>query len=404
MFKIIAKDKYSKARLGVLNTPHGKVKTPAYAIVATHAQVKCLRPSDIKKTKTQIVIANAYHLRDRLSITDTSSRLYTTPLLNKLGIKIPTMTDSGGFQVFSLGFGKKNRVGKILNPMNKRGHKSFADRQNIRISSRGVYFKIGGKTRFLSPASSIRLQQKLGSDIIFSFDECTSPFDGFDYNKKAMERTHKWALECLKSHNFSRSKASGDRGLVSGKQMLFGIVQGGRFKSLRTKSAKFIGSLPFDGFGIGGSFGKNEMVQTLKWVVPYLPEEKPRHLLGVGRIEDIFNAVEQGVDLFDCVIPTREARHGRIYTKQGYFDISKFRKTKIPLEKACKCLTCKAGITRAKLYDLLKSTKISESAQGKRWTTLHNIWFFNNLLEKIRESIKNNKFRLFKNKFLKQLK
>ena len=275
-------------------------------------------------------------------------------------------------------------------------------RENIRITNKGVYFKWDGRTRFLGPELSIKIQEKLGADIIFAFDECTSPLDSFAYNKKALERTHAWAeisLKCkVKSENLNGKR-----------QLLFGIVQGGKFKSLRTKSAKFIGSLPFDGIGIGGSFGKDEMVETLKWVVPYLPEEKPRHLLGIGKVEDIFNAVEQGVDLFDCVIPTREARHGRVYTKRGYIDISKFQNMEISLDKKCKCPTCLSKITRAKLRGLFKGTQpirqgfdgeLSRTAQGKRYATIHNIWFFNNLLEEIRKSIKNNEFKQFKNRFL----
>src|SRR3990167_1490276 len=172
------------------------------------------------------------------------------------------------------------------------------------------------------------------------------------------------------------------RGSKKAKQILFGIVQGGKFKSLRIKSAKYIASLPFDGIGIGGSFGKDEMIETLKWVVPHLPEEKPRHLLGIGKIEDIFNAVEQGMDTFDCVIPTREARHGRIYTKNGYFDIRKYQSGKVLLEKGCACSVCKKKFTRSKLNNMFKINK----PLAQRYATIHNIWFFNNLLDNIRKS------------------
>lgn len=396
MFKIIKKDSRTGARLGVLSTPHGKIETPSYVIVATHAQVKCLKPSDIKKTKTQVVIANTYHLWPEVIEAKNyklKTKNYGNFVLNKLRTKLPTMTDSAGFQVFSLGFGVKNKVGKILNPVDNRLRKSVIhSRKNIRITKKGVYFKLGGHKRFLGPELSTKLQEKIGADIIFAFDECTSPLDGFDYNKKALERTHAWALKCLKTHNQQQG--------TNNKQLLFGIVQGGRFKSLRVQSAKFIASLPFDGIGIGGSFGKNEMVETLKWVVPHLPEEKPRHLLGIGRVEDVFNAVEQGVDLFDCVIPTREARHGRIYTKRGHFDISKYKNQNIPLEKGCECPACKGGITRATLCNLLKNAHPVRQAQGKRWATIHNVWFFNTLLENIRTSIAENKFKESKTKFL----
>lgn len=413
MFKIIQKDKNSKARLGVLTTPHGRVLTPTYVIVATRGEIKCLKPSDIKKTKTQIVIANTYHLwgkvpNHKLQTPNSKSKTF---LIKKLGLKLPTMTDSGGFQVFSLAFGKHDKAGKIFpqgtpetNHKNTEGDEKSekTKRKNVRITDKGVYFKIDNppslklqraQWRFLGPELSIKLQEKLGADIIFAFDECTSFFDDFKYNKKAMERTHKWALGCLET----KAKS------LKPEQLLFGIVQGGRYKSLRVQSAKFIGSLPFDGFGIGGSFGKEEMAKMLKWVVPHLPEEKPRHLLGVGRIEDIFLAVENGVDLFDCVIPTREARHGRIWTQNGHYDIrrSKYSKDKNPLENGCKCHTCKT-ISRTKLYSFFKNPTTLANAQ--RWATIHNVYFFNDLVEKIRTSIGKGRFSEFKKKFLKKLR
>ena len=303
------------------------------------------------------------------------------------------MTDSGGFQVFSLGFGK-NRVGKILTPMDNRHDRHSMSvihrREKIRITNKGVYFKWNDRTKFLGPELSMKIQEKLGADIIFAFDECTSPLDDFDYNKKALKRTHKWALKCLATMNNEQRTMN--------KQILFGIVQGGRFKSLRVKSAKYIASLPFDGIGIGGSFGKDEMVETLKWVVPYLPEEKPRHLLGIGKAEDIFNAVEQGMDLFDCVIPTREARHGRVYTKRGTMQITRgiYTENKNVLERGCGCPVCKKKMTRSKLNNLFRMNK----PVAQRYATIHNVWFFNNLLEEIRKSIKNNKFKQFKKRFL----
>lgn len=330
------------------------------------------------------------------------------------------MTDSGGFQVFSLAFGRHDKAGKIFSntaeAQKEIGKTEKTKRENVRITDKGVYFKSGNKWRFLGPELSIKIQEKLGADIIFALDECTSFFDNFKYNKKAMERTHGWAIRCLKAKSKLQRANS---------QQLFGIVQGGRYKSLRVKSAKFIGSLPFDpalnkdmrrwpqrnksllsagfdGFGIGGSFGKKEMVQMLKWVIPHLPEEKPRHLLGVGRIEDIFQAIENGVDLFDCVIPTREARHGRIWTAKRYYDIrkSQFSEDKKPLERGCKCYTCKTT-TRAKIYKLFKKPQKLE--QGQRWATIHNVYFFNNLVDKIRNSIEKSLFRQFKKRYLKNL-
>ncbi|OGN05363.1 MAG: hypothetical protein A2746_00600 [Candidatus Yanofskybacteria bacterium RIFCSPHIGHO2_01_FULL_44_22] len=396
MFKILKKDKSTNARTGILITPHGKILTPAYTIVATHAEIKCLKPQDIAKTNTQVVISNTYHLWNfvpkqlpiyNFKFTNKNKKTF---LLNKLGSNMPTMTDSGGFQVFSLGFGKENKVGKILkNGANLRMYANQQiKRQQIKITDKGVFFNIDGQRRFLNPEISMKLQEKLGADIIFAFDECTSPLDDFKYNKKALERTHRWAKKCL---SLMANRQSQDK-----QQMLFGIVQGGRFKSLRVKSAKFIGSLPFDGFGIGGSFGQNEMLKTLKIVIPHLPEEKPRHLLGIGKIRDVFNAVENGVDSFDCVIPTREARHGRIYTRHGHYNISKNRNKNISLEKGCKCPACKLNISRSKLNALFKA----DLPRAQRFATLHNVWFFNNLMKNIRASIDRGSFKTFKKKFL----
>ena len=397
IFQVLKKDKCSNARLGVLTTLHGIVKTPAYVIVATRGEIKTLKPSDIKKTKTQIVISNTYHLwPEAIKIKNLEKQSFITERL--LEIKLPTMTDSGGFQVFSLAFGRHDKAGKIFPQTTETQKKTEkAKRRNIRITDKGVYFKSGNKWRFLGPELSIKIQEKLGADIIFAFDECTSFFDDFKYNRKAMERTHKWALTSLKV------KIKNEKLRKRGKQqMLFGIVQGGRYKQLRVQSAKFIGSLPFDGFGIGGSFGKEEMAEMLRWIIPNLPEEKPRHLLGIGRIEDIFRAVENGVDLFDCVIPTREARHGRIWTAKNHYYIRKlkFSKDKEPLEKGCKCPACKTT-TRAEIHKLFKNPK--KLTRGQRLTTIHNVYFFNDFVEKIRDSIARGKFIEFKNKILNNL-
>ncbi len=380
-FKILKKDTKTKARLGILSTPHGKVKTPSYVIVATYGHIRHLKPADIKKTKTQLLICNTYHLWDKALEPNAKN---IVPSL--LGTKIPAMTDSGGFQVFSLAFGQDNKVSKILgkeNILNK------PTRKNIKIAEKGVYFKLNGANKFLGPELSVRIQEKLGADIIFAFDECTSPLDDYEYNIKALKRTHKWAKLCL------ATKTRKD-------QMLFGIVQGGLDKELRVQSAKFTASLPFDGFGIGGSFNKEQISKVLKWIIPYLPDQKPRHLLGIGKIEDIFMAVENGVDTFDCVIPTREARHGRIWTSSGKIDIRRgaFKNDGSKIEKGCKCPTCSKSISRSRLNNLFKSPAEKDRALAQRYALLHNIWFFNNLLEKIRGAIEKRKFGEFKQKFL----
>ncbi len=399
-FKITARDAKSKARLGILRTPHGIVRTPAYVIVATRGAVKTLSPNDLKRTRTQIIIANAYHLRQdaaKLKVKSEKLKVDGSFLIQKLGVRMPTMTDSGGFQVFSLGAAKEYGVGKVLKPSNKK-QKTSDKQKNIKITEKGVFFTIDGKRRFLSPEDSIKIQEKIGADAIFAFDECTSPLHPFSYTKKAMERTHRWAVRCILARRSSTSEGRETRSRSSKQnQMLFGIVQGGRFRSLRTASARFIGMLPFDGIGIGGSFGKNEMVHTLKAVIPHLPDEKPRHLLGIGAVEDIFNAIREGIDLFDCVIPTREARHGRIWTRNGPYNVKQSKNaTSAPLERGCGCPTCRRGITRAKLFALFKT----KSPEARRFATMHNVWFFNVLLEDIREAIRQGKFLTFKQKIL----
>jgi len=393
MFKIIKKDKLSKARLGVLKTPHGVIKTPTYVMVGTYGKFLHLKPHDLKKTNTQLIIANTFHLwPEAVKIRNSKFEIRDPSFLTKkLGLNIPTMTDSGGFQVLSLAFDDRHRIGKFIGDDAKLD-KNYR-RSKIKITEKGVSFKFDGKWRFLGPELSMKIQQKIGADIIFALDQITSPLDSYDYNKKAVAMTDKWALRCLKASTKQRKDG----------QMLFGIVQGGLFKDLRVKSAKSIGSMPFDGFGIGGSYTKKQISQILKWIVPHLPEEKPRHLLGVGKIEDIFEAVENGMDSFDCVIPTREARHGRLYTKTGHMDIRRgyYTEDGKVIERGCGCPTCSKKISRAKIRSLLKNPTKEKNAAGQRWCLMHNMWFFNKLLEDIRDSISKNRLNKFKRKFLK---
>lgn len=379
-FRILQKDKKTRARLGLLKTAHGTIKTPSYVMVATHANIRTLEPKDLKKLGIQVVISNTYHLWDK----GLKSKKRRGDVAHKLlGTKLPMMTDSGGFQVFSFGAAREHNVGKVLvRDRRKPGEKSL-----IKIKEKGVYFTVDGQVRFLSPELSMEIQEKLGADIIFAFDECTSPLHSFKHNKEAMERTFRWAQRCLKAHQRDD-------------QMLFGIVQGGRFNALRKKSAKQISSLPFDGFGIGGSYGKDEMIEKLQIVIPELPDEKPRHLLGIGRVEDIFNAIESGVDLFDCVIPTREGRHGKIWTDDGTYDIrrGKYKTQTRPLEKGCTCFVCKKEIPQSIIHTLFRA----KDPLAGRYATLHNITYFNRLVGQIRDAIKQGKFSQFKKSYLKK--
>lgn len=381
-FNILKASPESQARLGILSTPHGMVRTPAYVIVATHAEIRTLKPRDIKTTGTQLVIANTYHLWEKSKIKKQKSKSY---LEQKLGVRMPTMTDSGGFQVFSLGAAREQGVGKVL----KRNQTSKIKGQNysgVRITERGVHFKVDGKKRFISPETSIATQQRLGADIIFAFDECTSPLHPYPYTLASMDRTHRWAARSLRAH-------------TKRDQMLYGIVQGGRFKRLRAESAKTIGAMAFDGFGIGGSFGKDEMRATLASVITHLPDDKPRHLLGIGTVADIFDAIEAGVDTFDCVIPTREARHGRLYTDNGPLDV---RKIKFATDRR-RLLGSRASV--GSLHGLFRAHNIAglpaeaRRAKAGRLATIHNVSWFNLLLKRIRTSLARGTYAAFKKDF-----
>ena len=271
-FKILKKSNKSRARLGFLETSHGVVETPCFVPVATQAVVKTLDSKEVEETKSQILISNTFHLhlKPGEKIVEKAGGVHKF-----MNWKRPLMTDSAGYQVFSLGFGTDYGLGsKILKEHSEKGEiiKLNSQPKKIKINNDGVVFHspLNGDELFIGPKESIKIQEKIGADIIFAFDECTPPLADLNYVKKSLEKTHAWAKVCLKSKK--------------SKQALYGIVQGSRFKDLRLESAKFIGGLDFDGFGIGGEFGndKKEMSKMVGWVVDELPEKKPRHLLGVG--------------------------------------------------------------------------------------------------------------------------
>jgi len=352
IFKV--EKQYKKARVGVLRTKHGQIKTPNMAFVGTHGQIKLLNKAEHKKAGPDLMIANTFHLW----VTKKVPQIKKAGGLHKFfGHKTPMITDSGGFQVFSLGWGKAHGVGKIpakgeARPLGRQNSKNL-----VKIDNDGVGFIYNNKKYKLTPEKSIKIQHDIGADIIFVFDECTSPYHRHKYNLESLKRTHQWARECLKKHKTLSVR------LDTECPKLFGIVQGGVYEDLRKKSSKFIGSLDFDGFGIGGSFGEKQMKKVIGWALSGLPKEKPRHLLGIGKIKDIFTAVEQGIDLFDCVIPTREARHEIIYTKKGKINIKKFK----PLSAIYK----------------------KDKLKAQRLATIHNIKFYKELFREIRQAIKN---------------
>lgn len=396
-FKIEKKLKGSLGRAGVLKTPHGEILTPAFVAVGTKATVKSLNPEQVREIGTQVVLGNTYHLY----LQPGEEIVRDAGGMGKfMGWSGPTMTDSGGFQVFSLGvaygkdISKLIHLAKVTDPsllIPERFDDSDAPRL-AKVGQDGVSFKshLDGSIHYITPEKSIQIQHNLGADIIFAFDECTSPAEDLKYQEEALERTHAWAKRSLDEH-IKLNKES--------KISLFGIVQGGRDENLRKKSAKFIGSLGFDGFGIGGSFAKEDMSTAVKWVNEILPEEKPRHLLGIGEPEDLFMGVENGVDLFDCVAPTRLGRNGTIYTKSGKIIImnKQYRDDFSPIEKDCGCYSCK-NYTRAYVAHLFHGKEMLAGTLA----SIHNLYFIVNLVKKIRQSILDDNFFEYKEEFLKK--
>lgn len=410
-FRIKKKSKKSRARLGVLSTVHGDIETPAFIPVATRAAVKGLTVEQLNNLNIQAVLCNAYHLylRPGDQLIKKNGGLHQFMNWPK-----PIFTDSGGYQVFSLGAGLKEGVGKIGN----RSDEQFIENQtnssrsstasleknriketfkiqgtgesskpSVFITEDGVEFRshIDGSRHFLTPEKSIQIQKNLGADIIFAFDECTSPLHPYEYVKKAMKRTHRWAERSLNEFK-KRAKKLEIKNKKSGRQFLLGIVQGGEFEDLRKTSAKFIGQMDFDGFGIGGSFGGYEkgITDALDWTISLLPEEKPVHLLGIGRVEDIYRSVAKGIDTFDCVIPTRLGRHGGAMLKKETLNLKsgKFLKDFGSIDKKCFCFTCQ-NHSRAYLSHLFRSGEIL----GATLATTHNLYFMEELMKEIRKKI-----------------
>lgn len=392
LFKIEKKLEGKLGRVGEITTPHGVIQTPAFVVVGTKATVKSLNPDQVKAAGAQVVLANTYHLY--LQPGDEAVRKMggLGKMMNWPG---PTMTDSGGFQVFSLGAAYKKGISKILHPTdpNLLIPERFDDTDAPRlakIGQDGVSFTshLDGSVHYITPEKSVQIQHNLGADIIFAFDECTSPTEDLKYQTEALDRTHAWARRSLEEHVKLNTED---------KISLFGIVQGGRDENLRKKSAKEISSLDFDGFGIGGSFAKEDMSTAVKWVNEILPEDKPRHLLGIGEPEDLFMGIENGVDLFDCVLPTRLGRNGTIYTKTGKIHITNntYREDIRPVEEDCDCYTCK-NYSRAYISHLFHGKEMLAGTLA----SIHNIHFIVNLVKKIRQSILDDKFTDFKVDFL----
>ncbi|MFH0845875.1 MAG: tRNA guanosine(34) transglycosylase Tgt [Patescibacteria group bacterium] len=397
-FKIEKKIKGELGRTGILETPSGVIQTPAFVTVGTKATVKALNPEQVNDLGAQVVLANTYHLYLQPGDALMKEAGGLAKFMNWDG---PTMTDSGGFQVFSLGDAWGTSVTKIAKQTNLDENKKLGPSKSqagslVKIDEEGVDFRScldGSKHRF-TPEKSIQIQHNIGADIIFAFDECTSPQANFGYQKEAMDRTHRWAERSLIEHKkLGRSKATQKQ------QALFGIVQGGRFEGLRKESAQVISQMDFDGFGIGGSFDKEDMNTAVGWVNSVLPQEKPRHLLGIGEPEDLFGGIQNGVDLFDCVAPTRLARNGTLYTKNGKINIlnAKFKNDFLPIDEGCGCYMCQ-NYTKAYLAHLFRSKEMLAGTLA----SIHNLYFIINLVKNIRKAILENSFLEFKESFLKK--
>ncbi len=362
-YTLLHKDENSNARYGSLQTNYGTFETPMFMPVGTKATVKSLTPEELKEAHSGIILSNTYHLwlRPGEDIVDKAGGLHK--FMNYTG---PILTDSGGFQVFSLVKNKEKD-----------------------ITEEGVHFKshIDGSKLFLTPEKSIQIQNKLDSDIAMSFDECPPYPVSYEYMKKSVERTLRWAARGKKAHS-------------NPNQSLFGIVQGGEFEDLREYSCKETVKLDFDGYSIGGtSVGedKDTMYKMIDYGIKYLPTDKVRYLMGVGDPIDIIEGVIRGVDIFDCVLPTRIARHGQAFTREGKinFNNAKYKEDFSPVEEGCDCYTCK-NYTKAYVRHLITTDEML----GGRLLSIHNIRFLIKLTEELRDAIKENRVLEYKEEFL----
>ena len=378
-------------RAGIIRTPHGPIQTPAFIPVGTKATVKTVLPETMAELGAQALLANAYHLylQPGADIVETAGGL--AAFMNWSG---PTFTDSGGFQVLSLGAGFKKVLamdtdGRTVDDVVAEGKDRLA-----LVDDDGVTFTShldGSQHRFTAEVS-MRVQHELGADIIFAFDECTTLMNSVEYQQLAMDRTLAWADRCIAEHQRLTIERA-DRPY----QALFGVVQGAQYEDLRRQAARDIGALDFDGFGIGGAIEKENMAAIVRWVSEELPEGKPRHLLGIGEPRDFFTAIESGADTFDCVSPARVARNAALYTLEGRFNVntSANRRNFSPIDDECTCYTCR-HYTRAYLHHAFKA----KESIAATLATIHNEHFIVSLVDRIRMSIEAGEYVAFRDDFL----
>lgn len=403
-FEINAKIPDALGRAGIIHTPHGNIKTPTFVVVGTYGNVRFLSQSQFSNIGLQTMISNGFHLSKISNEIEQSGGLSQYS-----GYNCPTITDSGGFQVMSFGSG----LGKVIS-MDKRNiaHEQFKTENKkrlARVTEHGVYFKTkdDDDEKLFTPEYSMEFQHEIGADIIMAFDELTNIGDSRNYNEEALDRTHRWGVRCLAEHE-KLTRERKDKPY----QALYGVLQGAHYKDLREKAARELGAMNFDGYGLGGAFEKEHLPDILFWSNSILPELKPRHLLGLSKPDDIFVGVENGCDTFDCVAPTREARHGKVYTLDGDINLrnAEFVDDPLPLFEGCQCPTCKSDYSREKIRQLLKNKEGKKTkkqiADDKKLAlellTIHNVYFIVNLTHQIRQSILDGNFFNFRDNWLKR--
>jgi queuine tRNA-ribosyltransferase len=388
-FDIQVRDEETRARVGVVTTPHGPIETPVFMPVGTRGTVKSLTPDEVKNHGAQIILGNTYHLY-LLPGHELIARM--GGLHTFMGWDGPILTDSGGFQVFSLVYGGIADEVKGRRPAHPQAQKGM-----VKITEDGVIFRsyLDGSRHVFTPERSIEIQKGIGADIILCFDELPPFRAGYEYTAKSMEMTHRWAERCLNFHQRTRGGEGLPFQAPHPDQSLFGIVHGGVFPDLRKASAEFIGALPFDGLCIGGSLGstKQQIYEVVDMTVPHLPDHLPRHLLGIGDVDDLIEGVARGIDMFDCVSPTRLGRHGtalvRNPARRFKLNLSNapLREDTRPIDEHCRCYTCQ-NYTRAYIHYLFRAQELL----GIRLVSLHNVAFLVDLMQQVRESIRAGRF------------